>query len=387
MHVLLVNMHGADRAVGGAEGYVADLAAGLASEGATVSLLAAFPGTADGPFERILTLHDEDWRRSTTRRVRNRIGDFDARPTARLEAAVATLRPDLVHTNNLPGTTTGIWEACARLGVPVVHTLHDYYLLCARSTLVRADGKECRPSALLCGTRERRLARWARSVREVIGVSAYILDRHRAFFPAGVGRRVIRHAIEGPSQAGTPPPSGELRTIGYLGALDVVKGVGALLEALPGLAAAGVDVHVAGDGRLRDQVTRAAAGGTGVHYHGVVAGDAKSAFLRGCDAGIVPSVWAEPGAPPYAAVEWLSVGRPVLASGRGGLGEAASRFPGLIPVQPDARGIEAAVRELRRPGRWAEAVEAASAPVGERGDRVRWLEDHLAVYRTAVGAT
>jgi glycosyltransferase involved in cell wall biosynthesis len=224
-------------------------------------------------------------------------------------------------------------------------------------------------------------------VREVIGVSAYILERHRAFFPAGVGRRVIRHAIERPAEAGTPPPSGELRTIGYIGALDVVKGVGALLEALPGLVAAGVDVHVAGDGRLRDEVARAAASRTGVQYHGVVAGAVKSAFLGRCDAGIVPSVWAEPGAPPYAAVEWLAAGRPVLASSRGGLGEAASRFPGLIPVQPDPRGIEAAVRELRSPGRWAEAVDAASAPVGERGDRVRWLEEHLAVYRTVVSAT
>ena len=60
-------------------------------------------------------------------------------------------RPDVVHTHNLPGISTGIWETCRRLGRPVVHTLHDYQLLCPRTSLMRTNGEPC-PRGLLCGS-------------------------------------------------------------------------------------------------------------------------------------------------------------------------------------------------------------------------------------------
>ncbi|MGG7377432.1 glycosyltransferase, partial [Escherichia coli] len=71
------------------------------------------------------------------------LGDAVSRPTARVREAVAAARPDVVHTNNLPGVTTAIWEVSRQLGIPVVHTIHDYYLLCPRVTLQRRDGRPC----------------------------------------------------------------------------------------------------------------------------------------------------------------------------------------------------------------------------------------------------
>ena len=180
------------------------------------------------------------------------------------------------------------------------------------------------------------------------------------------------------------PNGGGPATLGYLGALDVVKGVGALLEALPELTASGVRVRIAGDGRLREAVAEAAGRLADVEYLGVVSGADKAAFLGSCDAGLAPSVWDEPGAPPYAAVEWLAAGRPVIAANRGGLAEAAPDFPGLVLTEPTRAGIVEAVRRLRDGG-WDDAVERASTPVGSPGDDERWLEDHLRVYDTARG--
>jgi glycosyltransferase involved in cell wall biosynthesis len=385
MRLLLVNMHGADTTVGGAERYVADLARGLTDQGATVSLLAAFPGRHDGPFEEVQVLHDVDWRESRARRLRNHLDDALALPSGRLERAVAAARPDLVHTGNLPGITTSVWEAAARRGVPVVHTLHDYYLLCPRSTLVRADGRACRPHPFLCGARSRRLGRHAGRVGAVVGVSRHLLERHDAFFPAGTPRHVVLHPVLPPATARTKPPGDGPATLGYLGSLDVVKGVGALLEALPALAASGVGVRFAGDGRLRGEVERAAATVPGVEYLGVVSGAAKDDFLASCDAGLAPSVWAEPGAPPFVAVEWLGAGRPLLAGDRGGFAEAAPRLPGLRLVEPTAAGIVEGVRRLRDGG-WPQAVADARAPVGDPDDADRWLDEHLAIYR-AFGAS
>ena len=380
MRVLLVNAHGADESVGGAERYVARLAEGLHRRGVEISLLAAFPGRNDGPFTEIRVLHATDWRTSQLRRVANRVADLEARVTAALASAVAEGAPHVVHTNNLAGITTAVWGACTRAGVPVVHTLHDYSLLCARATLVTSAGARCRPRAVGCGLRARRLRRWAPAVGSVIGVSRHVLSAHKGFFPHPVAEYVVLHPRPAAVAAGVwEPPGEQLRTLGYLGALDAVKGVEALLEALPALAALGIRVRVAGSGRLRSVVEEAAAAGR-LDYDGVVSDAAKHRFLEGCDAGVVPSVWDEPGAPPYVALEWLGARRPVLASRRGGLGEAADEFAGLIRVDPAATGIVDACRALLDPPAWAAAVEAASASVSRSGDEERWLDDHVDVY-------
>jgi glycosyltransferase involved in cell wall biosynthesis len=308
------------------------------------------------------------------------VADLDARVTDALAAAVAERGPHLVHTNNLAGITTGVWGACARAGVPVVHTLHDYSLLCARATLVTRAGERCRPRALGCGFRARRLQRWTPGVRSVIGVSRHVLSAHSGFFADGVTEHVVLHPRPAALAEGVREAPGErLRTLGYLGALDVVKGVGALLEALPALATLGIRVRVAGAGRLRPVVEQAAAAGR-LDYEGVVGGGAKQRFLEACDAGIVPSVWDEPGAPPYVALEWLGARRPVLASRRGGLGEAAEELAGLHPLDPTAGGITDACRALLDPAAWTAAVAAASAPVVRAADDERWLDDHANVY-------
>ena len=341
-------------------------------------MLSAFPG--EHPAElATAVLHRTDWRSDPTRRVRNRLGDFSASRAGRLEAAVLAAQPDLVHTHNLPGITTAVWGVAARHGIPVVHTLHDYYLLCARSSLTRRDGSACEASPLLCGLRTRRLARWSSAVAAVIGVSRFIVRRHEALF-ADAARHVVRHPVTPREGEAVPPPGERLATLGYLGSLDRVKGVDLLLEAAGELAQGGCRVRIAGDGRLRPEVEST----PGVEYVGVVGGATKHDFLAGCDVGVVPSVWDEPGGPPYTFVEWLAAGRPVLASRRGGLGEAVDELPGAIGIEPTAAGIVSAVRRLLEPEAWRSAV-AAVGPIGSPGDFDRWLDDHERIYAEARG--
>jgi glycosyltransferase involved in cell wall biosynthesis len=330
-------------------------------------------------------LHRTHWRDDPIRRLRNHAGDVVANPTRRLREIVASFRPDLVHTHNLPGITTAVWAACERLGVPVVHTLHDYHLLCPRVTLVRADGERCRPHPLLCGLRTRRLGRWAGAVSDVISVSQYLLDQHGGLFDRARAH-VVRNPLPRHGQAAVSPPNGRLTALGYLGALEPIKGVDRLLRAAPELNRLGCTVHVAGDGRLRPAVEAAAASSPSVVYAGVVSGDEKRDFLGRCDAGVMPSVWAEPGGPANAMVEWLAAGRPVLVSNRGGLGEAIGLFPGARPLEPTADGILAAVSSLLEPQAWRQAV-ARVRPPGDGADDVdRWVSDHERIFRAALAA-
>jgi glycogen synthase len=375
MRVLLVNAHGADPGYGGAERYVRELARGLAGRGCEVTVLSAFPERTHVGGVETMTLHGRDWRDDPLRRIRNRVGDLAAAPWPRLRSVLEAFRPDLVHTGNLPGVGTGIWEAARRSGIATVHTLHDYYLLCARTSLVRRDGSPCSPSPLLCGVRTRRLARWAGGVDAVIAGSEHVLGAHAAIF-AETPSAVIRLPLA-PSGTGPGEPPSALRDLGYLGALTATKGVDLLLEAAPELARSGVRVRIAGDGPLRAQVEAAP-----VDYAGRLEGPAVAEFSRACDAGIVPSTWEEPGGPPYTVCDWLGARRPVLAARRGGLTEIQGQ-DGVSGFEPTTAGIVTAVRGLRDSATW-EGLVAALPEVADGGDVERWLDQHEAVYGSAI---
>lgn len=378
--LLFVHSHGTDISYGGAEQYVARLAQGIEARGFEVRVLSAFPGSSVVPAEHLRVLHGSDWRADPVRRLRNHAGDLLARPAAHLAGALAWARPDVVHTNNLVGITTAIWEHCRRAGIPVVHTLHDYYLLCPRVTMLRPDGDLCRPHPFLCGARTRRLARFARGVGHVVGVSRFIVDRHAHLFPRAASD-VVRHPLEEPPERKPASPGARLATLGYLGALERTKGVDRLLEAAPALIRAGLTVRIAGGGRLRSEVEAAAAKLPELHFEGSVSGKAKEAFIAGCDAGILPSVWYEPGGPPYALVEWLSAGRPVLCSTRGGLREATEELDGLVPLEPTGAGIEATVRKLADPQVWDDAIRTVRPPAVRSSSLTDWLDAHEHIYR------
>jgi glycosyltransferase involved in cell wall biosynthesis len=381
VRILIANAHGDDASSGGAERLVRDLGQGLEARGVEVSLLQSFPSrVAAGSFERVV-LHGSDWRDDRARRLKNHLGDLASRPGAALDEALASAAPDVLHTHNLPGMSTALWEAARRRAIPVVHTLHDYWLLCPRTTLTKRDATPCRPSPFLCGARTRRLARWARAVSHLIGVSQWAIDLHAPLFP-GATAHLIRHPLEADLEASTP--SGPTpATLGYIGSLEPIKGVHLLLEAAPRLAGLGVRLRLAGRGALEGQVAQAVAGGA-VAWEGAAHGEEKRRFFAGCDLGLVPSVWAEPGGPTYTMVEWLAARRPVLVSTRGGLGEVAGVYGGTSAVEPNADALVAAVAGLLEPGRWRELV-AGLRPADSAAEAEQWVDRHLAVYRAALG--
>lgn len=375
MRVMIAGAHGADPSFGGAERYVRDLAIGLGEREHEVSVLSSFPPRGDAGVSTEV-LHRSDWRDDQLRRLRNHGGDVIAAPWPRLGRVLDAARPDLLHTNNLPGMTTGIWEAARRRRIPVIHTLHDYYLLCPRTTLLRRDGGPCAPSPLLCGLRTRRLSRWQAGVGRVIAGSEFLLRRHAAVFD-DTPRRVIRLPM---TLDGAPPDRPRsLGRIGFLGALTRPKGVELLLDATAPLAERGVELEMAGDGPLRERVAASSAS-----FAGRVEGIEKHRFLGRCDIGVVPSLWDEPSGPPYVVLEWLAAGRPVLVTRRGGLDEAAA-MPGVGTFEESTAGLLAAIDDLAAGEAWPQLLDSVPRVVDDR-DRERWLDEHEDVYRGLVSS-
>jgi glycosyltransferase involved in cell wall biosynthesis len=381
MRILMVNSHGDDPTTGGVEKGIALLSDALTLRGHTVSFLNAFPGGRADPAAETTVLHRTDWRQDPVRRLRNHLGDVVSRPTRQLAEGVARHRPDVVHTHNLPGISTGIWEVCKRRELPVMHTLHDYHLLCPRVTMMRRDGMTpCRPHPLLCGLRTQRLVRWAGAVSHVAGVSAWLIELCAGLFP-DAEKHIIRNPMVLPKKAHPiRPPANRLTSIGYIGGLEVVKGVDVLLAAAPALEDLGCELHIAGGGRLAREVAAAADRLPFVHYHGVVSGEAKEQFFESCDAGIIPSVWAEPGGPTHTLIEWLCSGRPALVSRRGGLSEVID-LPGAVGLDPTVEGVIRGIADLADPIGWP-AVLARVRPIDGADELDSWVSAHENIYRS-----
>jgi glycosyltransferase involved in cell wall biosynthesis len=372
MRILLVSARGADLDFGGAERYVDLLRDGLARHGHAVTVLAAFPARADGSPARI-NRHRSDPLSDPVRRIRDRVDGFTAAVPGDLDAALADV--DLVHTNNLPGIGSGIWELARRRGIPVVHTLHDYGLLCARSSLRRRDGSPCRPHPLLCGLRTRRLARWAAGVRVVIAVSDHVRRRHADLFTAGTVTALIAPPRIVTAGAEPGERASALTRLGYVGALTRETGVDVLMGCAPALARRGVSISVAGAGPL-EALVRASP----VAYAGHLRGAALSRFHAEQDAGIVCSTWEEP-AVTFAALEWLGARRPIVVSDRGALTELVGA-PGVVSYDASAAGLLDAVGQMQQPDRWSRLTGDLDRAARD-DDIERWLTAHLDAYAQA----
>ncbi len=92
--------------------------------------------------------------------------------------ALDRARPDLLHTNTIVGMSPAIWRAAGERNIPVVHTLHDYHLLCPRTTLLRSRGTDCLEPPLPCRALASLKLAQCKGVQVVTAPSHFVLQRH-----------------------------------------------------------------------------------------------------------------------------------------------------------------------------------------------------------------
>ena len=367
MKILLANSIFHPNIIGGAEKFAHILACRLSSRGHHVDVLASDGRSGssrqlsrrrvDGVSGRIheavaeglYDLLDQDGSHSlATRAVHHAMNARSRRWRSLAREVIDEIRPDLLHTNTVVGMTTAIWLAARDAGLPVVHTLHDYHLLCPRTTLLRSNGSECLDSPLPC-----RLLAWAKmrasaAVDVVTSPSRFVLDRHLCgggFSTAEA--RVVPNAVESLPDA-IPDRSGRDTVTGlYLGQLDGHKGIPLLLEAIAALAAGPGNERLrfvfAGEGPLANDVQSfAAADPDRVRYAGFVKGREKEDLLGEADFLVLPSVWNDNF--PLVILDAFSHGIPVIGSARGGIPEVVTDGRNGRIVQPQSAAIAEAMR-------------------------------------------
>lgn len=401
MHVLLVNNLYAPFVAGGAELVVEYLAEGLAARGHRATVVSTCgPDMEPYPAETkngvdVLRFFPRNMYWSFKREGQGRVSralwhlrDAWNRDAARrFQAILADAKPDIVHTHVIDGFSGSIWRRARRLGIPIVHTAHDYHLICPRAFLLTRNWQICTRPTLPCRTYRTWHLRTAADVDLFVSPSQFLLDKHRE-----AGMEVSKVAVV---RNGIPWPSGAPDRVAAAGVptrflllcrLTEEKGVRVVLDAFRRLPHdLPCELTIAGRGPLESVARNAAAADRRIQFAGFVQGDEKHALLSKADYLLIPSLWYENA--PVAVVEAAAYEIGVIGSRIGGIPELVQEgATGFLFEPGDAVGLAAIMRDLATGNIRLNGLKQAAEGVAERHAVAAMVENYLAHYRTLLGA-
>ena len=277
-------------------------------------------------------------------RLRNYFYNKDV--ARRLDALLEREQPDIAHVHLIwGGVGPAIFGPLRRHGVPLVHTVHDYRMVCPAYTFRNGRGQVCeacsegnyRPclknrcaggsllrSYLMMKEMQKRQKHYhpLENINGFLFVSQFCRDKHIEKNPgfANAGSTVIYNTVPDLLvQLGMDalPPRGDYLL--YCGRLSHEKGVETLLDAV--LKRPGVTLKIVGTGPLEAQLHArvAAAGARNIEFLGYHSGEELYRLVAGASFVVVPSEWYENN--PMTVIESYALGRPVIGSAMGGIPE------------------------------------------------------------------
>lgn len=255
-----------------------------------------------------------------------------------IAAVVDEFQPDVVHCHNIyHQLSPSILRPLAERNLRVVMTLHDYKLACPTYQMLdhgkpcdacfgrhfhQAVLRRCKDDSLLASAAAS-MELWAHTtfdaydpVATFICPSLFMLEsmKRAEVFPERL--RHVPHFVDVPDEFEPSTDS----TVVFVGRLSVEKGVDTLITAIGALGGA-AQLEIAGTGPvhqdLEDLADRVAKGS--VKFHGRLDRSGIEALMKRSTCVVIPSRWYEN--QPMTALEAMAAGRPVIATGMGGLPE------------------------------------------------------------------
>jgi glycosyltransferase involved in cell wall biosynthesis/MoaA/NifB/PqqE/SkfB family radical SAM enzyme len=360
---------------------------------------------AFAPDFRLRTERDSDGPRITVHLVNNprfkdryRASGIDQRFAELLDRS----NPDIVHVGHLNHLSTSLLREAALREIPIVFTLHDYWLMCPRGQFMQTlpedpndlwaacDGQEDRKCAERCyaryfgggpGELGADVAYWTgwvaqrmRHVREMaelvdlfIAPSRYLQERFRRDFGLPERKTVyLDYGFARERMAGRRRVAGEAFTFGYIGTHIPAKGIHDLIRAF-GMLRGEARLRIWGRPRGQDtealkELAAKLPGEVGRRIewlHEYRNQDLVGDVFDRCDAIVVPSVWVENS--PLVIHEAQQARVPVVTANVGGMAEYVHHeVNGLLF---EARSVPSLAEQMQR---FVEAPELAER-LGARG--------------------
>lgn len=345
-------------------------------------------------------------------RDRYRVNEIDERFGELLDQ----LRPDVVHVGHLNHLSTSLVSEADRRGLPIVFTLHDYWLMCPRGQFMQmhsrdvwaaCDGQDDAKCARQCYARYfsgdpadevHELAHWTGWVRRrmahsreiavqtdlFIAPSRYLKDRFERDFGLPPEKTVfLDYGFDRVRCSGRRRVPGEPFSFGYIGTHIPAKGIHLLIEAFS---------KVAGDCRLRiwgrdrgqdSRALRALAETLPVEKCRNIEWRSEYRNDRICadvfdhvDAIVTPSIWVENS--PLVIHEAQEARVPVITADVGGMAEYVEHeVNGLLFRHRDAGDMAVQMQRLRDDPALAERLGARGYLYDPHG-RIPDIDAHCA---------
>lgn len=298
---------------------------------------------------------------------------LERRNAAVLERHLDEFAPQLVSWWPMGGMSLGLIERCLRRGLPAVFFVEDFWPVYglrhdAWLRMWRGWGGLTEAVERLTGLPARvRMdvgGRWlfaSSCVRQRVEAAGWrIADA--GILPPGIERRFLEAARE------PVVPSWRWRLL-YLGRVVAQKGVHTAVQALSLLPpAATLRIVGEGDPSYREELielARRLGVGDRVRLEPQQPRERLVALYRDCDAVVFPVEWAEPWG--LVPLEAMAVGRPVVASGRGGSGEyLRDGVNALLFCAGDASSLARSLTRLADSPELRERLRAGGHQTAER---------------------
>ncbi len=225
-------------------------------------------------------------------------------------------KPEIVHTHNLQ-TSPLIFKAIHELTIPHIHTLHDYSLLCPRTSLLHESGQICENPKLPClfyKNFKKRLL----NANIVVAPSQFILNKH---FEHGFFKKMKTQKLP----YGVNLPDKEIKKnndsidILYVGQLSKHKGLQILIKAFKQVQRVDLHLNICGRGKDEEEFKNLAYRDNRIKFHGFLSKEKLYYLYSRANVLIVPSLWYEPSG--LVMYEAFVHGTPVIGSRIGGISE------------------------------------------------------------------
>jgi glycosyltransferase involved in cell wall biosynthesis len=342
------------------------------------------------------------------------------------------IQPDVVHITSCYSLSASVISAAHQLAIPIVLTATDFWLLCARNTLLGGDDSLCtgpeRPlKCARCMAENTKIYRWPRKVlsEETVGVLLQALGRHpwltgqrglrgmvgdweerfsflsrsldkvgriitasrflkELFVEYGVAPEKMDYSAYGLDTSWakgheTKTSSSHLR-IGFIGQILPFKGPDLLLRALASLRAdLPIQVKIYGDlAKTPDygqRLEELAAGDPRVSFLGTFENGRMGEVLSEIDVLAVPSTWYDF---PLVIPSALATKTPVLATNLPGMNELIEHNRnGLLFERYDWQGLARQIQRLVDEPGLLGGLRSGIAPVKTLA---QMADEYLAIY-------
>ena len=215
---------------------------------------------------------------------------YDVKSANKISSIINEIAPNIVHTNCIQGFSCVLWRQIKKLNIPIIHTLRDYYLVCARS--LQRYGCSCNGKCLLCRMFNLSKKQYSNYVDGVVGVSSFILNIHlqNGYFKNAICKSIIPN----PFLTVEKKKNVSYKNIrfGFIGRIVKAKGLELALDSFLRVKDSCAHFYVAGNGsKTYMTYLKSRYKDPRITFMGY---QKSNVFFQNIDILIIPSLWPEP---------------------------------------------------------------------------------------------